>query len=77
MRKCLETCKKLNVACPIEECRYWIKYEKDLNCVFESVNINGPMTLRECGDRLGLSYVRVKQIEDKILRNIKKHFDQD
>ncbi len=77
MRKCLETCKRLNVECPVEECRYWISYSKDLNCTLESVNINGPMTLREIGDRLGLSYVRIKQLEDKILHKIKKHFDRD
>ena len=77
MRKCLETCKRLNVECPVEECRYWISYGKDLNCTLESVNINGPMTLREIGDRLGLSYVRIKQLEDKILHKIKKHFDRD
>lgn len=77
MRKCLETCKRLKVACPIEECRYWINHDKDLNCTFESINTNGPMTLREVGDRLGLSYVRIKQLEDKILRKIKKDFNRD
>ncbi len=77
MRKCLETCKKLNVECPVKECRHWIDYGKDLNCVLESINVNGPMTLREVGDRLDLSYVRIKQLEEKILCKIKKHFDRD
>ena len=35
------------------------------------------MTLREVGDRLGLSYVRVKQIEDKLLKKIKPEFESD
>lgn len=77
MRKCLKTCKHLNVECPVSECRHWIDYPQDLNCVLESVNKNGPMTLREVGDRLGLSYVRVKQIEDKLLKKIKPEFESD
>jgi|TARA_R110000851_G_scaffold211699_1_gene364358 DNA-directed RNA polymerase sigma subunit (sigma70/sigma32) len=75
MRKCLETCKRLDVTCPVKECRYWINHGEDLNCTLEAVNVNGPMTLREVGDRLDLSYVRIKQIEDKILLKIKKHFE--
>ena len=75
MKKCLETCRKLNVGCPAMECRHWIDYDEDFNCVLQSVEANGPMTLREAGDRLNLSYVRIKQIEDKILLKIKKHFD--
>lgn len=75
MKKCLETCKKLNVSCPVVECRHWIDYDEDLNCVLQSIEANGTMTLREVGDRLNLSYVRIKQIEDKILLKIKKQFD--
>jgi DNA-directed RNA polymerase sigma subunit (sigma70/sigma32) len=70
MKKCLETCHKLNVTCPIKECRYWIDYEAEKNCTFESVRENGGMTLREVADRLGVSYVRVKQIQDKTLKKI-------
>ena len=77
MRKCLETCKHLKVECPVSECRHWIDFPQDLNCVFESVSKNGPMTLREAGDRLGLSYVRIKQIEDKLLAKIKSQFESD
>ena len=70
MKKCLETCHKLNVACPVKECRYWIDYKAEKNCTFESVRENGDMTLREVADRLGGSYVRVKQIQDKTLKKI-------
>ena len=70
MKKCLETCHKLNVACPIKECRYWIDYEAEKNCTFGSGRENGGMTLREVADRLGVSYVRVKQIQDKTLKKI-------
>lgn len=75
MKKCLETCKKLNTPCPIEECRHWIDYEKEMNCVFESVDKNGSMTLREAAERLGMSYVRVKQIQDQTLIKISGLFE--
>jgi len=70
MRKCLQTCKDLNVSCPIKECKYWIKYKKERNCMFESISINGRMTLRQVAERLGISYVRVKQIQDKAAKKI-------
>jgi len=70
MIKCLEACKKLNVECPVKDCRYWIDYKDDKNCTFESIGRNDSMTLREVGERLGVSYVRVKQIQDKTLKKI-------
>lgn len=70
MKNCLETCKKLNVACPIEECRYWISYKQEHNCTFEAIERNGALTLREAADRLGVSFVRVKQIQDSALKKI-------
>ena len=74
MMSCLETCKKLKTSCPVEDCRYWIKYEKEFNCVFESIRQSGAMTLREAAERLGISYVRVKQIQDEILNKISHMF---
>jgi len=70
MKKCLETCHRLNISCPVEECRHWINFSADKNCTLESVNRHGAMTLREIADRLGISYVRVKQIQDKTLKKI-------
>jgi hypothetical protein len=70
MIKCLEACKKLNVECPVESCRYWVDYASDKNCTFESISKNDAMTLREVGERLNISYVRVKQIQDKALKKI-------
>ena len=74
MRKCLEACKSLQTSCPVKDCRYWIDHEEDLNWSFESINKNDSMTLREVGDRLGISYVRVKQIQDKVLNKINHMF---
>ncbi len=70
MKKCLSTCQELDVDCPIEECRYWISFPKDRNCTLETVEKHGSLTLREVADRLGVSFVRIKQIEDKALKKI-------
>ena len=70
MKKCLQTCKELEVSCPVKDCRNWIDYPSEFNCVLETVDRNDNMTLRECSKRLGLSFVRVKQIEDVALKKI-------
>ena len=70
--KCLEDCRKSQVPCKNKECRLWIDYKKDLNCTNESVKRHGAMTLREASRRLNISFVRVKQIEDKALKKLIK-----
>jgi len=74
MKKCSETCVKYEVSCPVTDCRYWIDYEEDLNCTFIAVKKNGAMTLRQISDRIGVSFVRVKQIEDKLKEKLKRRF---
>tara|TARA_B100000131_G_scaffold90220_1_gene86909 strand:- start:2769 stop:3008 length:240 start_codon:yes stop_codon:yes gene_type:complete len=74
MRECLKTCKRLGVSCPVQECRHWIDFEQDRNCTLEAVEKNGNMTLRDVGERLGISFVRVKQIEDSVLKKIGRFF---
>jgi DNA-directed RNA polymerase specialized sigma subunit len=43
-----------------------------LNCVFITVENHGPLSLREVGQRLGISHVAVQQIEKKALSKMKK-----
>jgi DNA-directed RNA polymerase sigma subunit (sigma70/sigma32) len=50
----------------------YLDYEDDLNCTLLAVKEHGAMTLREIAPRLGVSFVRVKQIEDVIMRKMKK-----
>lgn len=64
---CTQVCKDLDESCPNEECRNWIDYEEDLNCVHIAVEKHGNMTLREVAKRVGCSFVRVKQIEEEAL----------
>jgi len=72
MKSCAKECIKKNKACKQKKCRQWIDYKQDLNCVEIAVEKNGPMTLKEVGKRLNISYVRVTQIEKVVLQKIRK-----
>lgn len=70
--KCLNKVRKTKLPCEKINCRQWINYKEDLNCVLEAIdNSEGGMTLRECAERLGISFVRVRQIEKKALEKLK------
>ena len=77
MKSCLKKCLELEVSCPVKECKYWISYEQDYNCCIKSIDDNGAMTLRESADRLDLSFVRVKQIQDKAMTKVVKSLNKD
>jgi hypothetical protein len=70
----MKTCKLATVlkneGCKQCDCRLWIDYEEDLNCTLISAEKNGPMNLREVAERLGISFVRVKQIQDIALAKL-------
>lgn len=74
-KTCTEACKTLEEPCPNQECRKWINFEEDLNCIDICVEKNGSLTLREVSKRLGCSFVRVKQIEESVLEKLKTEFD--
>jgi DNA-directed RNA polymerase specialized sigma subunit len=48
-----------------------MEYEDDFNCAVIAVKKNGRMTLREIGERLSISFVRVKQIQDRALQKLR------
>ena len=70
MRKCKIGVVLSNKPCEECKCRQWLDYKEDLNCTLIAVEKNGPMTLREVGDRLGISFVRVKQLQDIALAKL-------
>jgi hypothetical protein len=72
LRACSRKCMELKVACPHTDCRLWIDYKDEYNCTLISIHENGPMTLRQVGERLGISFARVKQIETRALEKLKK-----
>jgi hypothetical protein len=77
-KTCTETCKELDTACPNENCRSWIDYEEDLNCIDIALEKNGgPMTLRQVAKRMNYSFVRIKQLEDEAKEKFKEHLDKE
>ena len=70
--KCLNECLQSTLSCESKECRHWINYEEDYNCSIYSAEVHGPMTLEETSKRMGMSLVRVKQIEDSAINKLKK-----
>ena len=73
-QSCLNACKNFNVSCPNNDCRNWIEFEEEYNCVLHAVEKaqleNRELTLRDVAKRLGCSFVRVKQIEDEALNKL-------
>ena len=65
---CSRDCMKKKKKCPQVQCKHFIHYEDEYNCSLISIHKNGRMTLREVGDRLRISFARVKQIKAKITR---------
>ena len=77
MKSCCNCCIVNDVGCPIEDCRHWIDYEDDLNCSLIAVEKHGTMTLREVSDRMGITFVRVKQIQDKSLKKFMSRINKE
>jgi hypothetical protein len=71
MKKCVRETLKEECPCTKKECRLWLEFAEDLNCTLISVKKNHKMSLVEVGKRLGISYVRVSQIEKEAVRKLK------
>ena len=72
MIECAKKCCELKVSSPVSDCRDWINFEEDLNCVNIAVDKNGPMKLRQVAERLGVTTARAQQLEKAALAKLKK-----
>jgi len=72
MKQCMKQCINSKKECTEKRCRAWINYEKDFNCSEIAVKKHGNMTLAQIAERLNLSIVRIKQIQDKALQKLRK-----
>ena len=72
LRKCTRKCIATKSPCLKEDCRHFINFPKEFNCVLATVYENGNLTLREVAERVGVSFARIKQIESKALAKLKK-----
>ena len=70
--KCKNECLDSGLSCNKKACKHWIEYDQDLNCSLISIDAHGAMTLDEISKRMGLSLVRIKQIEEAALNKVKK-----
>lgn len=70
-KPCVQLCKDKKVSCPNRDCNMWIDFEEDLNCANISIVKHGNMTLRQVAEREHLSFVRIQQIEKKVLKKLK------
>ena len=70
--KCVEMCVTRQMLCKEKECKFWIDYPEDLSCALLSIEKHGAMPLVEVGKRLGVSHVRIKQIQDKAIKKMNK-----
>ena len=63
-----------NKPCEQSDCRKWINYEEDMNCCLISIENNDGkgLTLEKTGKRIGLSFVRVRQIEKQAIAKLSK-----
>ena len=52
-------------------------YKEDLNCSLIAIERHGAMTLYQVADRLKMSYVRIKQIQDTAIEKIDKNEMRD
>jgi hypothetical protein len=79
MKECLRACKESESPCQNSECRKWIDYEDDLNCCLVSIeeSKSDGLTLHETAKRIGLSFVRVRQIEKAALKKLSKRMQSN
>ena len=70
--ECAKKCIQKSKCCELSECRHWISFPDDYNCSLIAIEKEGNMTLHEVAKRLGISHVRVKQIQDKALSKMLK-----
>ena len=57
--------------------RCWIDYPEDNNCIYVSIRKHGQMTLDQISKRLGVSLVRISQIEKHALGKLYKRIKTD
>lgn len=63
--------------CEEENARCYIDYPEDDNCIYTAIEKHGAMTLEQVAKRLGISLVRVSQIEKQALKKLSKRIKND
>jgi DNA-directed RNA polymerase sigma subunit (sigma70/sigma32) len=73
MTKCFDIQEKYNLPCDQKDCRRWVDFEEDLNCSVVCARKNDTgLSLRDVAERMGVTFVRIQQIEKAALKKLKK-----
>jgi hypothetical protein len=67
--KCFDLHDKENVPCQNKTCRMWINCKEGQNCTL-ILSKKGPLSLQEIGDILGVTRMRICQIEKKVVQKL-------
>lgn len=77
-RPCYKLAELNCLACDTKECRHWMDFPEDSNCSIVCANKhNDGLTLEEVSKRLGVSHVRVYQVEQQLRKKLMKHFTNE
>lgn len=69
---CYEYNKKNGKKCQKNKCKYWIKHKESNNCVVVGASKENYWTLEKIGSIIGVTRMRVCQIEKKAISKIKQ-----
>tara|TARA_Y100000114_G_scaffold156240_1_gene182789 strand:- start:506 stop:760 length:255 start_codon:yes stop_codon:yes gene_type:complete len=75
--KCASACAESKNECKKKNCKFWISFAEEQNCSLISIEEKGAMTLDQVSKRLGVSLVRVSQIEKQALNKLLKRIKAD
>jgi hypothetical protein len=67
--KCYDLHDNKSVCCNNKSCRMWIKANEHMNCTLIASK-KGPMSLQQIGDILGVTRMRICQIEKKVIEKL-------
>ena len=67
---CYERNLRCRTTCDSRACRHWIAHKGGLNCTLIAASA-GPMTLQQIGEIIGVTRMRVCQLEKRILDEVR------
>jgi len=67
--KCYEMHEDKKIDCQNKSCRHWIKCDNFQNCTLIASK-KGPMSLQEIGNIMGVTRMRICQMEKRIVQKI-------
>lgn len=67
--KCYEMHDSSKIDCQNKSCRQWINCKQYQNCTIVASK-SGPMSLQEIGDIMGVTRMRICQMEKRIVQKI-------